>query len=275
MQKQSSGRGPTAIGIGTWRMGEDTFRANAEVAAIQAALDAGISLIDTAEMYGEGSAERIVGQAIRNRRDACYLVSKVLPSNASRRGTIEACRRSLERLRTDHIDCYLLHWAGRHPLEETIEAFEELKRLGMIGSWGVSNFDLDQMKRLLELPGGRNCAVNQVYYSLTERGIDFDLHPWQEARGIVTMAYCPLDQGELVRDPRLQPIAERLDITPGQLALAWLLSHPKCWAVPMTTSANRAAENAAVRDIRLDEATLQQLERLFPRPRRRTVLKIV
>ena len=272
---QSSRPAPTAIGIGTWRMGEDTFRANAEVAAIQAALDAGITLIDTAEMYGEGGAERIVGEAIRDRRSDCYLVSKVLPSNASRRGTIDACQRSLERLRTDYIDCYLLHWAGRYPLEDTIAAFEDLKRVGMIGRWGVSNFDLDQMQQLLATPGGEHCAVNQVYYSLTERGIDFELHPWQEARGIVTMAYCPLDQGELVRDPRLKPIAERLDITPGQLALAWLLSHPNCWAVPMTTSAGRAAENAAVRDIRLDEATRQQLERLFPRPKHRTVLKIV
>ena len=272
---QSRGQAPTAIGIGTWRMGEDRHRAGVEVAAIQAALDAGVTLVDTAEMYGDGGAERIVGEALRDRRDDCYLVSKVLPSNASRRGTIDACQRSLERLCTDRIDCYLLHWAGRYPLEETIEAFEELKRVGMIGAWGVSNFDLDQMQHLLTVPGGGNCAVNQVYYSLTERGIDFDQHPWQEAHDIVTMAYCPLDQGELVRDPRLQPMAERLDITPGQLALAWILSHRNCWAVPMTTSVSRAIENAEVLDIRLDEATLQQLERLFPRPRHRTLLKIV
>lgn len=256
-------------------MGEVSHRANTEVAAIRAALDAGITLVDTAEMYGDGGAERIVGDAIHDRRSDCYLVSKVLPSNASRRGTYEACQRSLERLRSDFIDCYLLHWPGRYPLEETIEAFEELKRVGMIGSWGVSNFDLDQMQQLLATPGGDQCAVNQVYYSLTERGIDFDLHPWQEERGIVTMAYCPLDQGELVRDPRLQPIADRLDIKPGQLALAWLLSHQNCWAVPMTTKASRAAENAEVQDIRLDDATLQQLERLFPRPKHRTLLKIV
>lgn len=275
MQKQSRSPKPTAVGIGTWRMGEVSNRANAEVAAIRAALDAGITLIDTAEMYGEGGAERIVGEAIRGRRDNCYLVSKVLPSNASRRGTIDACQRSLERLRTDRIDCYLLHWAGRHPLAETIEAFEHLKQAGLIGSWGVSNFDLDQMQRLMAEPGGERCAVNQVYYSLSERGIDYELHPWLEARGIVTMAYCPLDQGELVRDPRLVPIAERLDVTPGQLALAWLVSHPDCWAVPMTTSVSRAAENAAVRELRLDDGTRQQLERLFPPPKYRTVLKIV
>lgn len=275
MDKQLNEPKPTAVGIGTWRMGEISHRANAEVAAIRAALDAGTTLIDTAEMYGEGGAERIVGEAIRGRRDDCYLVSKVLPSNASRRGTIDACQRSLERLRTDRIDCYLLHWAGRYPLAETIEAFEQLKQAGLIGEWGVSNFDLDQMQRLVNEPGGERCVVNQVYYSLSERGVDFELHPWQEGRGIVTMAYCPLDQGELVRDPRLQPIADRLDITPGQLALAWLISRPRCWAVPMTTSVARAVENAAVRDIRLDEATRNQLERLFPPPRHRTVLKIV
>lgn len=275
MQMQSLMPKPAPVGIGTWRMGEDRFRAKAEVAAIQAALDAGITLVDTAEMYGEGGAERIVGEAIRDRRDQCFLVSKLLPSNATRRGTIEACQRSLQRLRTDRIDCYLLHWAGRHPLAGTIAAFEYLQEQGMIGSWGVSNFDLDQMQRLRAEPGGEGCAVNQVYYSLSERGIDFELRPWQDEQGIVTMAYCPLDQGELVRDPRLKPIADRLDITPGQLALAWLVHHRGCWAIPMTTSASRAAENAAVNRIRLDDATCAQLERLFPRPKHPTVLKIV
>ncbi len=266
---------PTTIGIGTWRMGEDRSRSQAEIAAVRSALDAGIRLIDTAEMYGDGAAERIVGEAIRGRRDQCFLVSKVTPSNASRRGTIAACERSLERLGTDRIDCYLLHWSGRHPLSDTLEAFEDLKQQGKIGRWGVSNFDLDEMKALMALPGGRECAANQVYYSLTERGIDFEFRPWLDEQGVVTIAYCPLDQGELARDPRLVPIAERLDITPGQLALAWIVSRPGCWAIPMTRSAARAAENAAVLEIRLDSATLEQLERQFPRPKRRTVLKIV
>ena len=266
---------PTTIGIGTWRMGEDRSRARDEIAALRAALDAGISLIDTAEMYGDGGAERIVGEAIRGRREQCFLVSKLVPSHASRRGTIAACERSLERLGTDTIDCFLLHWPGRHPLADTVEAFEELKQAGKIGGWGVSNFDLDEMKALMALPGGRECAANQVYYSLTERGIDFELRPWLDQHGVVTMAYCPLDQGELARDPRLVPIAERLDITPGQLALAWIVSRPGCWAIPMTGSVARAAENAAVLEIRLDRATIEQLERQFPPPKRPTMLKIV
>lgn len=266
---------PTPIGIGTWRMGEDGSRARSEIGAVQAALDAGIRLIDTAEMYGDGGAERIVGKAIRGRRDDCCLVTKVLPSNASRRGTVAACERSLERLGTDRIDCYLLHWAGRHPLAETIEAFETLKHQGKIRSWGVSNFDLDEMRALHALPGGSACQVNQVYCSLSERGVDFELRPWLHDHGIVTMAYCPLDQGALASDPRLAPIAERLGLTPGQLALAWLVSRPRCWAVPMTRSAARAAENAAVLRVRLDEGTVHELERLFPGPTRRTPLKIV
>jgi diketogulonate reductase-like aldo/keto reductase len=264
-----------ALGIGTWHFGEKRSQASEEVAAIAAALDQGLTLIDTAEMYADGGSEEIVGQAIRGRRDACYLVSKVLPQNASRKGVVAACERSLRRLGTDVIDLYLLHWRGGHPLEETVAGFRQLVADGRIRRWGVSNFDLDDLQELAALDHGGECAANQVYYSLSERGIEFELKPWMDARGIVTMAYCPLDEGRLPKHRGLQSLAAAEGATAAQLALAWLLARGNTWPIPMTSSVQRAAENRASLDLVLSGETLAALDRLFPPPQRRTRLKIV
>jgi diketogulonate reductase-like aldo/keto reductase len=263
------------IGIGTWRFGEAPSRAAQEIAAIRAALDHGLTLIDTAEMYADGGAEELVGEAIKGRRDACYLVTKVLPQNASFEGVKAACERSLRRLGTDVIDLYLLHWRGPHPLAGTIAAFRELASEGRIRRWGVSNFDLADMKELLALEHGGECAANQVYYSLSERGIEFDLKPWLDQRGIVTMAYCPLDEGRLPSHRGLQTLADSYGASAAQLALAWLVSRGSVWAIPMTTSPQRAVQNSAALDLSLSSATLAALDRLFPAPEQKTRLKIV
>jgi diketogulonate reductase-like aldo/keto reductase len=263
------------LGIGTWRLGEASSRSAQDVAAIRAALDQGLTLIDTAEMYGNGGSEEVVGRSISGRRDSCFLVSKVLPQNASRKGTKEACERSLKRMGTDTIDLYLLHWRGSHPLEETVAAFRDLVAQGKIRRWGVSNFDLDDMQELVALEHGEECAANQVYYSLSERGIEFQLKPWMDERGIVTMAYCPLDEGRLPRHPGLQSLAGTLGATAAQLALAWLLSRANTWAIPMTSSPERAAQNRAALDLALSPPTLAALDELFPPPRKRSRLKIV
>lgn len=263
------------LGIGTWRLGEAPSRAAQEIEAIRAALDHGVALIDTAELYGDGGAETLVGEAIRGRRDDCFLVTKVMPQNASYQGTLAACERSLKRLGTDRIDLYLLHWRGGQPLSGTVRAFHELARQGKILRWGVSNFDLADMEELATVEHGGGCAANQVYYSLSERGIEYDLKPWQDRHGILTMAYCPLDEGRLPRHRKLAALAERCGITAAQLALAWLLSRPNTWAVPMTSSPERAAENAATLGIVLEPATLNELDRLFPPPERKTRLRIV
>ena len=262
------------LGLGTWRMGEHSLRRSAEVAAVRLALDLGYRLIDTAEMYGDGGAEQVVGtaiaQALRDgvcRREEIIVVSKVLPTNASRRGVAEACDRSRKRLGLDRIDVYLLHWPGPHPLGETVAAFEALQSLGHIGDWGVSNFDLAAMQRLLALPGGAACATNQVCYSLGARGIDFDLLPWQRARSMPVMAYCPIDQGTLAREPRLAPIASRLGCSAAQIALAWTLRGGGVVAIPKAVRAEHLRDNLAAAPLRLDTATLQALDALFPPPR--------
>ncbi|MGE0798465.1 MAG: aldo/keto reductase [Lautropia sp.] len=262
------------LGIGTWRMGEAPSEEAGEVAALRAALDHGVTLIDTAEMYGDGAAETIVGHAIAGRRDDCYLVSKVLPHNASRRGTIAACERSLQRLGTDRIDLYLLHWRGSHPFADTVAAFRELVAAGKILRWGVSNFDVDDLAALLRLCDPGECAANQVYYSLSQRGVDFALVPLHRRHAITTMAYCPLDGGRLVRHRGLAGLAAELGVTAAQLALAWLLAQ-RTWAIPMTRSPARAAENAAARGIVLAPATLAKLDALFPAPTAKTPLMIV
>jgi diketogulonate reductase-like aldo/keto reductase len=184
-----------SLGFGTWMMGEDRSAAKAEVDAVRLALDLGMTVIDTAEMYGDGGAERIVGEALKERREDAFLVSKVLPWNASYDGTIKACHASLNRLGTDHLDLYLLHWRGEHPLEDTVAAMEELKTAGRIRAWGVSNFDVDDMEELFSAADGENCAVNQVLYNLSRRGIEFDLLPWCQEHKIPVMAYSPIEQG--------------------------------------------------------------------------------
>src|SRR5262245_16671148 len=208
-----------ALGVGTWRMGENASRRGNEVGVLKLALDMGLTLVDTAEMYGEGGAEEVVGEAVAHRRDEVFIVSKVYPHNASARLMPQACERSLKRLRTDRLDLYLLHWRGSHPLAETVETFERLKRQGKIRHWGVSNFDVSDMKELGALPAGGNCVANQVLYSLEERGIEWQLLPECQKAGIAVMAYCPLGQGRLVGNRALAAVARKHEVTPVAIAL--------------------------------------------------------
>lgn len=267
------------LGLGTWRMGESASTHAAEVAAVRDALSMGWRAIDTAEMYGDGGAERVVGEALRLAaanaglsREDVFIVSKVLPEHGSVRGVREACARSLERLQLDHIDLYLLHWRGGHPLEETVGAFEALRRQGHIRHWGVSNFDTDDMEELWSVPDGQRCAANQVYYSLSERGVEFDLLPWLQAHRVPLMAYCPLDRGALGRHPSLAALAQRLGTTPARLALAWVLSRPGVMALPKAVKPAHLSENLDALGLQLDAATLASLDRLFPPPRRKRAL---
>lgn len=264
-----------ALGLGTWHMGERRSEKAGEVRALQAGIDCGMTLIDTAEMYANGGAEEVAGEAISGRRDDVFLVSKVLPSNASRQGTIAACEASLQRLGTDHIDLYLLHWPGRHPLSGTIEAFEELRGAGKISRWGVSNFDTLAIRQLSALPGGADCAANQVLYNLSTRGIEFDLLPWMTENAMPLMAYSPLDEGRLLRHPGLGRMAKRLGLPPAQLALAFLLSRDNVIAIPKSSSPDRVAENRAAADITLSAEQLAELDQIFPPPRSREPLQMI
>ena len=261
------------FGMGTWHMGESRGRFDAEVTALRRGLELGIGLIDTAEMYGSGGAEQVVGEAIKGRRDATYLVSKVLPSNASRQRTIKACEQSLERLGTDRLDLYLLHWRGGTPLEETVRAFEELEAAGKIVRWGVSNFDLDDMQELAAI--SPDCAVNQVLYNLTRRGIEHDLLPYQQGRSIPVMAYSPIEQGALVDHGALAAIARAHDATPAQVALAWVMDKPGVMAIPKTSNPARMAENLAAVELTLTDADRGALDRAFPPPRRKQPLEML
>ncbi|CAD7023514.1 aldo/keto reductase [Pseudorhizobium endolithicum] len=264
-----------ALGLGTWQMGEDAGKAEQEIAALREGIDRGITLIDTAEMYGEGGAERLVGEAISGRRDEVFLVSKVHPWNASRKGTIAACERSLTRMKTGRIDLYLLHWRGEHPLAETVEAFEELRRQGRIGAWGVSNFDLADMRELMEVPGGENCAANQVLYNLSRRGVEYDLLPWCQKRGIAVMAYSPIEQGSLARNDTLIHIAKAYQATPAQVALAFLLERDGVIAIPKSSHASRVAENREAAKLDLTDDDLAALDAAFPPPSRPTPLEMI
>ncbi len=261
-----SGEQVSALGQGTWYMGEDRSARKAEVAALQLGLDLGLTLIDTAEMYAEGGAEEVVGEALQGRREQAFLVSKVYPHNASRRGAIAACERSLKRLQTDRIDLYLLHWRGQYPLAETVEAFEALQRAGKIRHWGVSNLDLDDMRELWAAPGGTACAANQLLYNLGRRGIEWDLRPWLQQRGVPVMAYSPIEQARLLRQRGLQEFAQRHGMTPAQAALAWLLGQEGVIAIPKSARAAHVRENAAARDFVLDAAQHAGLDRLFAPP---------
>lgn len=274
-----SGRRVPALGIGTWRMGERSGERTAEVAALRRAIEHGAALIDTAEMYADGGAERVVAEAIRGLRERVTIVSKVLPTNASRRGVAQACERSLRRLGCDRIDLYLLHWRARVPLAETVEAFERLKSDGRIGDWGVSNFDAADLAELGGLPAGTACATNQVYYALSQRGCEFDLLPAMAACGMPAMAYCPLDEGRLADHPALRPIARELGATSAQVALAWLLApragRPPVIVIPKTASVARVDENVAAAARRLDATQQAALDAAFPPPRRATPLAMV
>ncbi|RVJ77035.1 aldo/keto reductase [Sinorhizobium medicae] len=269
------GRKVPVLGQGTWRMGENRAGAADEVRSLQAGLDLGMTLIDTAEMYGDGAAERIVGEAIKGRRGDAFLVSKVLPSNASRTGTLAACERSLRNIGTDCLDLYLLHWRGGHPLTETVAAFEELKQAGKIRAWGVSNFDVDDMEELAAVPDGGNVAANQVLYNLARRGVEFDLLPWCRGRGVPIMAYSPLDEGRLLNDADLIHIAKAHQATSAQVALAFLKTRSGVISIPKTGSAGRARENRDAMDIHLTAENLAELDRHFPPPKRKTRLEVI
>ncbi|WP_406873218.1 aldo/keto reductase [Aminobacter sp. P9b] len=270
-----SGEAMPVLGQGTWMMGEDRSRVADEVAALRLGLDLGVTLIDTAEMYGNGGAEKVVGEAIADRRDEVFLVSKVLPSNASRNGVVRACEASLKRMRTDRIDLYLLHWRGGVPLAETIAVFEELRRSGKIRHWGVSNFDADDMEEMERLPAGKNAQANQVLYNLGRRGIEFDLAPWCRDHGVPIMAYSPVEQGALADDAGLQAIAARHDATAAQIALAWVMARPGVIAIPKATRLEHVRQNAAARDIRLTPQDLAELDKLFPPPARKRPLEMI
>lgn len=260
------------IGQGTWRMGEKPSQRRAEAAALREGIERGLRLIDSAEMYGEGGAEEVVGEAIAGRRDQVFLVSKVYPHNASRAGVAAVCERSLKRLGTDHLDLYLLHWRGQYPLEETVEAFERLREQGKIGRWGVSNFDLDDLEEL----GQPGCATNQVLYNPQERGVEFDLLPWQQRQGMPLMAYCPLGQGgALLANRAFRQVAEGHGVSAAQVALAWALRQPGVLVIPKAGDPRHLAENAAAAELQLSEADLQMIDSAYPAPGRKQRLQMV
>jgi len=255
-----------ALGQGTWHMGESAGRRKQEVAALRLGLELGLSLIDTAEMYANGVAEEIVGEAFAGRRDDIFIVSKVLPENATRRGTVAACERSLKRLKTDRIDLYLLHWRGSPPLADTLAAFAALMNDGKIRHWGVSNFDADDMAELWRL-GGDAVATNQVLYNLTRRGIEHDLVPACRKRHVPIMAYSPIEQGRLLRHRALKEIGDRHGATPAQVALAWLLQQDGTIVIPKSSNEAHVRENRAAASVKLTVADLAALDAAFPPPK--------
>lgn len=263
-----------ALGLGTWRLGEDSGKRANESAAVRLALELGYRLVDTAEMYGDGGAEEVVGAAVADamansvvRREDLFIVSKVYPHNASRKGVVEACERSVRRLGVDCIDLYLLHWRGSHPLAATVEGFESLRARGLIRDWGVSNFDVDDMDELWRTAGGQRCAANQVYYSPSERGIEFDLLPWQGRHQVPLMAYSPIDQGAAATNSTLAAVGARRNATAAQVALAWVLRHPDVIAIPKAARESHLRENLAASDIELTAEDLTAIDREFPPPR--------
>ena len=261
-----SGEKVPALGQGTWELGEYPARRKDEIAALRLGLDLGMTLIDTAEMYGNGATEELVGEAIGDRRDEVFLVSKVLPHNASPKGTVAACEASLRRLRTDRIDLYLLHWPGAIPLQQTLKGFDSLARSGKIRYWGVSNFDVGDLEESASLPGGNSVATNQVLYNLTRRGIEWDLLPWCDQHQVPVMAYSPIEQGRLLSHPVLHQIAKRHEATAAQIALAWVLQRKDIIAIPRTGRPAHVQENRAALDIRLTELDVAELDRAFPPP---------
>lgn len=248
-------------------MGDKRATRAEEIATLRLGLDLGLSLIDTAEMYGDGKSEELVGEAIAGRRDEVFLVSKVYPHNASRKGAVAACERSLKRLATDRIDLYLLHWRGSVPFSETIEAFNALQEAGKIRHWGVSNLDLDDMRELWSTSGGQAVATDQLLYNLTRRGIEWDLLPWLREKRVPMMAYSPIEQARLVSNSKLKGFAKQHGMTPAQAALAWLLANDDVIAIPKTGNRERLRENAAALEHRLTKAQLEELDRLFPPPK--------
>jgi diketogulonate reductase-like aldo/keto reductase len=264
-----------ALGLGTWKMGEHRGTARREAAALAHGLDLGMTLIDTAEMYGDGGAEEVVAMAVAGRPSAAFVVSKVYPHNAGAAGMRAACERSLRRLNLDCIDLYLLHWRGAVPLAESVDAFERLRAAGKIRRWGVSNFDIADMEDLLALAEGRHCAVNQVLYNLTERGIEWRLLEWCRTRGIAIMAYSPVAQGSLATNRKLAPIARTLNVTSAQLALAWVLTRPQVIAIPQSSNLAHIDANRNATAIHLDDSVLAALDAAFPPPRKAARLSMI
>ena len=265
------------LGLGTWRLGEIRAQRSSEIAAVRSAIEIGYRLIDTAEMYGEGGSEEVVGQAVTEalragdlRRDELHIVSKVYPHNASRRGTLAACERSRKRLGLDRIDLYLLHWRGEHALADTAAAMHDLMAAGHIGHWGVSNFDVDDMQELMAV--APDCAANQVYFSLSERGPEFSLLPWLRQHSMPLMAYSPIDQGTLARHKSLAAIGAPLGLTAAQLALAWVLARPGVVAIPKAVKAQHLRDNFAAARTTLSAEVLRAIDALFPPPKRKTAL---
>jgi len=273
--KLPSGDRVPVLGQGTWNMGEDKRRHADEVAALKLGIDLGMTLIDTAEMYASGGAETVVADAIAGRRDEVYVVSKVLPSNASRRGVEAACEKSLKRLRIDAIDLYLVHWRGSVPLAETVAAFEALKAAGKIRQWGVSNFDTDDMEELAGLADGNAVQANQVLYNPQRRGIEHDLIPWCSERGIAVMAYSPVGQGAILRDSKLAALAGRHGATPAQIVLAWVMRTEGVIAIPKASRLEHVRDNRAALDVALTADDLAELDRIFPPPRRKQPLEMI
>lgn len=263
-----------ALGQGTWMMGESHDRRAGEIAALRAGVDLGMRLIDTAEMYGDGAAERLISEALGDRRDELFLVSKAYPHNASRRRLEAACEASLQRLGTDRLDLYLLHWRGSVPLGETAEAMEALKAAGKIRHWGVSNLGMDDMEELVD-EGGAACATDQILYNLTRRGPEHDLLPWLSARGIPAMAYSPVEQGRLIGNRKLADVAGRTGATPAQVALAWTMRHDGIISIPKAGSIEHVEEDRAAADLVLTVADLAALDAAFPRPRGRVPLEML
>ena len=255
-----------AFGMGTWCLGDKRAERREEMTTLRMGLDAGATLIDTAEMYGDGRSEQLVGEAIAGRRDKVFLVTKVLPHHATRQGTIAACEASLRRLGTDRVDLYLLHWRGQVPLDETVGAFDALQRSGKIRHWGVSNFDASDMQELLAIAGGDAVATNQLLYNLSRRWLEWEFGPWLRQRHIPLMAYSPIEQARLLSDPRLIEFGRANGMTPAQVALAWLLAKDNVIVIPRTAQSKRMRENLGALDHPLSRDQLAELDCLFPAP---------
>jgi diketogulonate reductase-like aldo/keto reductase len=272
--KMPSGVNMPVFGIGTWRMGESARRRPQELEAVKYAIELDYPMIDTAEMYGDGGAEEIIGEALAGRRSLPFIVSKVYPHNATRAGTIAACERSLKRLGIERIDLYLLHWRGGARLEETFEAFHRLRAAGKIADFGVSNFDTDDMQDAARLDNGLT-GSNQVLYCLSRRGPEFDLLPWMRKRSIPLMAYSPLDQGGLLGKTALKKLAAEVGCTPAQLALAWVLAQPGVVTIPKSSTRERVKENLGAVDIKLSPQVLAELDKAFPPPKGKQSLQML
>ena len=269
------GESVPALGQGTWNMGDDPAQRQQEIETLQHGIDLGLTLVDTAEMYGDGRSEKLVGEAIQGRRGQVFLVTKVYPHNASRRAMPKSCENSLRRLRVETIDLYLLHWPGAVPIAETVDTFEALQRAGKIRHWGVSNLDLDHMQALHAVPGGTAAQTDQLLYNLGRRGIEWDLQPWLRRHRMPVMAYSPIEQGRLLRKPALTAFAKRAGMTPAQVALSWLLAQDGVIAIPKTGSRERLEENAGALSRTLTPAQLRELDTLFPPPTEATPLEML